>query len=509
MKKPYSAAIVFLALGLAAGGLLAWHLKPGEVPVRTETERKVLYYRNPMNPEITSPVPMKDSMGMDYIPVYEGDAPEAPGTVRISPERLQIIGVRSEEAARRRLERTIRTVGRVEPVENRVFVINAKVPGWVERLYVDRTDQMVGKGQQLLELFSPDLVSAQEEYLLAWKGAEEVKGSPYPEVRNGARALLEAAGQRLRYWDISEEQIELLRESGKVMRTMTISAPSSGSVTEKMVVEGQRIDAGEPLFKIIDHSAVWVYGEIYEYEMPYVKKGQKATLTPAYSPGEIYAGKIEHIYSHLGSIRYVQEAGTEVRTMKIRFELPNPDHRLKLGMYLNVELSTEIARSAVAVPDSAVIDSGERQIVIVDRRDGTFEPREVKTGGKADGWFQVLQGVSEGEWVVTQANFLIDSESRLKAAIAGLSAHDHGGSAVKKEAPASKEGPRSGASGKTEDDSSGHIMSPGRADGEGVAEGAGADHAGHGWAGPHAGHPPGGTGGHEGHGAAMDSHEGH
>ncbi|MBW7957169.1 MAG: efflux RND transporter periplasmic adaptor subunit [Deltaproteobacteria bacterium] len=490
MKKPYWAAV--LVIGIIIGGLLAWNLKTGEAPVGTEAERKVLYYRNPMNPEITSPVPLKDSMGMDYIPVYEGDAPEAPGIVRISPERLQLIGVRSEVATRRSLERTIRTVGRVEPVENRVFVINAKVPGWVERLYVDRTDQMVEKGQKLLELFSPDLVSAQEEYLLAWKAAEEVKASPYPDVRSGAAALLEAARQRLRYWDISEEQIELLSKSGKAMRTMSISAPSSGSVTEKMIVEGQRIDAGEPLFKIIDHSAVWVYGEIYEYEMPYVKKGQKATLAPAYSEGDAYTGKIEHIYSHLGSIRYVPEAGTEVRTMKVRFELQNPDHRLKLGMYLNVELSVNIADSAIALPDSALIDSGERQIAIIDRRDGTFEPREVKTGGKADGFFQVLQGVSEGEWVVTQANFLIDSESKLKAAVAGLSAlHDHAGSAVK------MEGPRKDASGKAGDDHSGHAMSPGRSGGEGAAEGAGAGRSGH------------ENGSHESHPDPMDLHEGH
>lgn len=483
MKKSYWAVV--LVIGIIIGGLAAWHLKPVPEAVGTEAGKKVLYYRNPMNPEITSPVPMKDSMGMDYIPVYEDGAPEAPGTVRISPERLQMIGVKSEEAARRRLERTIRTVGRVEPVENRVFVINAKVPGWVERLHVDRTDQMVEKGQKLLDLFSPDLISAQEEYLLAWKGAEEVKASPYPEVRGGALALLEAARQRLDYWDISEDQIELLRRSGKVTRTMTISAPSSGSVTEKMVVEGQRIDAGEPLFKIIDHSAVWVYGEIYEYEMPYVKKGQKATLTPAYSPGEGYTAKVEHIYSHLGSIRYAPDAGTEVRTMKVRFELPNQDHRLKLGMYLNVELSIEIAGSAIAVPDSAVIDSGERQLVIIDRRDGTFEPREVKAGGKANGYFQVLQGVSEGEWVVTSANFLIDSESKLKAAVAGMATHRHGDEAPEKEPPPQKTAPAAPGG----DENGGHfghdMGSMDSMTGPQIPE---MDHSGHNEADPHKGH---------------------
>ncbi|MDP2690551.1 MAG: efflux RND transporter periplasmic adaptor subunit, partial [Deltaproteobacteria bacterium] len=310
--------------------------------------------------------------------------------------------------------------------ENRVYLINAKVSGWVEKLHIDRTDQMVSRGDTLLELYSPDLVSTQEEYLLAWKAIENIQDSPYPEVKSGAASLLEAARQRLRYWDISDEQIQRLREAGKIARTMTIKAASSGSVTEKMVVEGQKIEAGEPLFKIIDHSMVWVYGEIYEYEMPYVKTGQAASLYPAYSPGEVYKGKIEHIYSHLGSIRYAPEEGTEVRTAKVRFELPNPGHRLKLGMYLNVEISAPIAKSAIAVPDSAVIDSGERQVLIVDKRDGSFEPREVKTGSKAEGYYEILKGVEEGEWVVTSANFLIDSESNLKAAIGAIGGHRHG-----------------------------------------------------------------------------------
>ena len=395
----------------------------------TKKERKILFYRNPMNPEVTSPTPMKDPMGMDYIPVYEDEAAgvEAPGTVKITPERIQKIGVRSEEVKRRPLRRIIRTVGRVDPVENRIYLINAKVSGWVEKLYVDQTDRMVSKGDRLLELYSPDLVSAQEEYLLAWKALDRVKDSPYEDVKGGAASLLEAAGQRLQYWDISDDQIQRLKETGKITRTMTIRAPSSGSVTEKMVVEGQKIEAGEPLFKIIDHSMVWVYGEIYEYEIPYIKAGQAASLYPAYSPGEVYRGKIEHIYSHLGSIRYIPEEGTEVRTAKVRFELPNPTHGLKLGMYLNVEISVNVAKNALAVPDSAVIDSGARQILIIDKKDGSFEPRDIKVGAKAEGYYEVIKGVREGEWAVTSANFLIDSESNLKAALGGMSAHQHGG----------------------------------------------------------------------------------
>ena len=449
MKKIIT-GMVFLTAGLVAGGLAVWlFMTPAqqkEAPPQRATgikaERKVLYYRNPMNPSVTSPVPMKDPMGMDYIPAYEDEAPvaEAPGVIRITPERIQKIGVKSEPVERRDLLHVIRTVGRVEPVEDRVHIITAKVTGWIERLYVNRTDQMVSPGEKLLELYSPELVSAQQEYLLAVDGLKRVKDSPYPEAREGAESLLRAARQRLRYWDISDDQISALEARGKVSRTLAIRSPATGSVTEKMVVEGQKIEAGEPLFKIIDHSRVWVYGEIYEYEMPYIRKGQTASLTPAYSPGESYTGKIEHIYSHLGSIRYAPEEGTEVRTAKVRFALPNKDHRLKLGMYLNVEISVPVARNSPAVPDSAVIDSGERQLVIVDRRDGTFEPREVRLGAKGDGMYEIKEGVSQGEWVVTSANFLVDSESNLKAAVSGMAGHDR----KESEAPPAAAQPPSG-----------------------------------------------------------------
>ncbi len=442
--KSFSKIILVLLIGSIMGGGGVWLYAKyggGFKGPPAEKERKALFYRHPMNPQATSPTPQKDEMGMDYVPVYEDEAAggEAPGTVRISPERIQKIGVKSEEVKRRPLRRAIRTVGRVDPVENRVYLINAKVSGWVEKLHVDQTDRMVSKGDNLLELYSPDLVSAQEEYLLAWKAIEKVKESPYEDVKGGAASLLEASRQRLKYWDISDDQIQRLKETGKITRTMTIRAPSSGSVTEKMVVEGQKIGAGEPLFKIIDHTMVWVYGEIYEYEIPYIKVGQAAELYPAYSPGEVYRGKIEHIYSHLGSIRYVPEEGTEVRTAKVRFELPNPTHGLKLGMYLNVEISVTVAKNALAVPDSAIIDSGARQILIIDKRDGSFEPRDVKVGAKAEGYYEVLKGVSEGEWAVTSANFLIDSESNLKAAIGTMGGHGHGD--AKKEADEKKEAP--------------------------------------------------------------------
>jgi RND family efflux transporter MFP subunit len=388
-----------------------------------QQERKILFYRHPMNPQVTSPTPQKDEMGMDYIPVYEEERvkEEVSGTVRISPEKIQKIGVKSEKAKIRNLKRTIRTVGRIDHDEAKVFNINAKISGWVEKLYVNRTDQMVHPGVPLLEIYSPELVATQEEYLLAFKNREKVKDNPYPEIKRGAESLLQAARQRLKYWDITEEQVKRLEEKGEITRTMAIYAGVHGIVTEKMVNQGMKIEGGEMLFKIIDHSGVWVYGEVYEYELPFIKLGQKARIIPSYTPAEVYTAAISHIYTHFGSARHEAEGMMEEsRTAKIRFDLPNPEHKLKLGMYVNVELAVDVAQNAVTVPDSAVIDTGERQVIFVDKGDGRFEPREVTVGALADGYYQVLSGIKAGEKVVTSANFLIDSESSFRAAISGM-----------------------------------------------------------------------------------------
>jgi RND family efflux transporter MFP subunit len=379
-----------------------------------------------MNPGVTSPVPKKDEMGMDYIPVYEETtvSQESPGTVVISPEKIQKTGVRSEEVRRRTLKRIIRTVGRVDHDESKVFDVNTKIGGWVEKLYVNRTDQMVHHGEKLLEIYSPDLVSAQEEYILAFKAVEKMKDSPYPEVKKGAESLLEGARQRLKYWDISDDQIKRLREDGKITRTMTVYAPVHGIVTEKTVNEGMKIEPGEMLYKIIDHSEVWVYGEVYEYELPYIKVGQKARIIPSYTPTEEYIATINNIYTHFGTVRHEAESKMEEsRTAKIRFELHNKEHKLKLGMYVNVELAVNVATKALSVPDSSVIDTGTRQVVIVDKGDGRFEPRDVKVGAQADGYYQIISGVKEGEKVVTSANFLIDSESSFRSALQGMKGH--------------------------------------------------------------------------------------
>ena len=413
--------LVSLIIAAGAGWYFFYNKKPQVAETPVVKERKALFYRHPMNPQVTSATPKKDEMGMDFIPVYEEEAEEVAGTVRISPEKIQKIGVKIEEVKKRTLKRTIRTVGRVEHDEARVFNINAKVSGWVEKLYVNRTDLMVHPGEKLLELYSPELVSTQEEYLLAIKAKERVKGSPSEEVKMSASSLVQAAKQRLKYWDIAGDQVKRLEEEGNVKRTMAILAPAHGIVTEKMINEGQKIEAGEMLFKIIDHSQVWVYGEVYEYELPFVKIGQTAKIIPSYTPAEIYTAAVNHIYTHFGTVRHEAEGMMEEsRTAKIRFELPNQEHKLKLGMYVNVELAVDAAENALTVPDSAVIDTGARQVIFVEKGDGRFEPRDVKVGAQGDGYYHIISGVKEGEKVVTSANFLIDSESSFRAALQGM-----------------------------------------------------------------------------------------
>lgn len=409
--------IFFLIIAVAVGIGISQFIK-GPVKKEVKKERKILYYRNPMNPAIKSNRPMKDEMGMDYIPVYEGEeAPtEEPGVFRIPIERVQRIGVTNETVDYRPLKRTIRTVGIVDYDEKKLYFVNTKVGGWIENLFVNTTGQIVNKGEPLLEIYSPDLVSTQQEYLEALKAVKAMKESPFEEIRKGAESLLTVTRQRLKYWDISEGQIRRLEQEGRIMRTMTIVSPVRGVVIEKPALKGMYINPGENLYKVADISTVWIQADIYEYEMPLVKLGQTANITFGSYPGKTFYGKVVYLYPY-------HEITT--RTMKIRIELPNPDFRFMPTMYANVEIETVISQKALVVPDTAIIDTGERQIAIVDKGEGRFEPRLVKVGFKADGYTEVLSGLSQGERVVTSANFLIDSESNLRAALGGLAGHVH------------------------------------------------------------------------------------
>jgi Cu(I)/Ag(I) efflux system membrane fusion protein len=382
--------------------------------------RKLLYYRNPMGLPDTSPVPKKDSMGMDYIAVHEGeDEPSAAGELKISTEKVQKLGVKTEPATVRELARQVTAAGRVEIDERRVHTVSAKFEGWIERLHVNATGQPVGKGQPLFEVYSPELVSAQREYALAARGIATLKDAS-PETQSGMKQLADAGLARLRNWDISEEQVKALAAGGEARRTLTFLSPAGGVVLEKKAVAGMRFMPGEMLYQIADISAVWVLADIFERDIAQVKPGQKVKVAINAYPDKTFSGTIAYIYPTLKA---------DTRTIPVRVELANPGGLLKPAMYANVELAVGAAARVLTVPLSAVIDSGTRQVVLVQKAAGRFEPREVKLGQRSDDYVEVREGIAEGDAVVVAANFLIDAESNLKAAFSGLTAAPEAGSA--------------------------------------------------------------------------------
>lgn len=430
-----------LAAGVAAGywwgarhssGTGAPH-QPVTAAPADAGKKKILYYRNPMGLPDTSAVPKKDPMGMDYVPVYEDAEAESPGTqIRISTEKVQKLGVRTEPAALRDLTRTVRAVGTLQIDERRVNTVAPKFEGWIERLHVNTIGQPVARGQPLMEVYSPDLVTAQQEYLIAAKGVEAVKDGS-PEIQASMRQLMAGALERLRNWDISDRELEALQSQGTLRRTVTLRSPVSGVVVEKPALKGMRFMPGEALYQISDLSGLWLLADIFEQDLGLVQPGQAAKITVNAFPGKTFSGKVAFFYPTVAA---------ETRTGKVRIELANPGGLLKPSMFASVELAAGPRRKVLAVPTSAVIDSGVRRIVLVELGEGRFEPREVKTGAQADDHFEILEGVKEGERVVVAANFLIDAESNLKAAISGLGSAPHGGHGAPSDGPAKAVGHR-------------------------------------------------------------------
>ena len=416
--KPGNCSICGMALtkiegSPAPGGTTAASPAPAANP--PEGARKILYYRNPMNPDVTSKTPAKDEMGMDFVPVYEdetkgsggGNTPEGYATVQVGMERMKLAGIRSATAVRGTIGRPVRAAGIVVPDERRVRRVQSKVEGWIEKLHTNFTGQMVTKGQPLLEIYSPDLVATQREYLLARAGVDRMKESPYEDARQMSSGLAQAARTRLKLFDVPESFIEELERTGKVRRTVTLNAPVSGYVTGKEVFEGTRVSPGMDLLTVTDLSHVWIEADLYENEAQSVRVGQTAVLDMVADPGTRLKGRVSFIYPTLSP---------ETRTLKVRFDFPNPGLRLKPQMYANVSLDLQSV-NGIVIPDSALIETGVRQIVFVDAGDGTFEPREVKVGVRGDGKAQILSGVKAGEKVAVGANFLLDSESKLRAAL--------------------------------------------------------------------------------------------
>jgi membrane fusion protein, copper/silver efflux system len=389
-------------------GMKLTPMKAGaDAAARQSAERKVKHWVSPMDPAYVREEPGTDYMGHDLVPVYEEGA--VPGQIVIDPTTIQNIGVRTAAVERRSLERTIRTIGLVTYEEPRQYSINSKVEGWIERLHINQEGQMVEQGQPLMEIYSPELVSAQQEYLLALANSDRLAQSPFSEIAAGAGRLLDAARTRLRYWDISDRQVEDLERTGQVRKTMTLYSPYSGVVTDKLVVEGMRVRSGMELLRISDITRVWVNADIYEFELPWVKTGLTAKVELPFARQQQLEGKITYIYPYLQG---------ETRTARARVELPNPGLELKPGMFTNVSIAAEPVSDTLAVPASAVLRSGKGQTVFVALGEGRFEPRPVTTGvSDNEGFIQVLSGVRLGERVVTSAQFLFDSESRLQEAV--------------------------------------------------------------------------------------------
>ncbi|HSO06173.1 MAG TPA: efflux RND transporter periplasmic adaptor subunit [Pelomicrobium sp.] len=369
-------------------------------------ERRILYYRNPMGLPDTSPVPKKDSMGMDYIPVYEEDEP-AGSTVRISVEKVQKLGVRTEAVALRELARPLRAVGTLQVDERRVHKVAPRFEGWIEKLHVNATAQSVARGQPLMDVYSPELVAAQREYVVAWRALQSLPAEA-GDARDGMRRLADAAIERLRNWEISDADLARLRTDGASVRTLTLLAPAGGVVMEKPAIQGMRFMPGEAMFSIADLSSLWLLVDVFEQELALVKPGQHATITVNAYPGQTFAGKVAFVYPVVNP---------QTRTAQVRVELPNPGGRLKPAMYASVELAAAAAGKVVAAPISAVLNSGTRQIVLVELAAGRYQPRPVRLGLQSDDYVEVLEGLGEGERVVVAANFLIDAESNLRAAL--------------------------------------------------------------------------------------------
>lgn len=412
--------LALLAALAAAGGLGFWYGSQraggGHEPAASTAaldpakgERKVLYYRNPMGLPDTSPTPKKDSMGMDYIPVYEGEDEDAGGTVKISTAKVQKLGVRSVAVDKRVLDAVVRATGRVEVDERRLATITPKFEGYVEKLYVNATGQYVGRGTPLFEAYSPELLATQREYAIAASGLAQVKGADEATVA-GMKRLADSALERLRNWDVTDEQIARLAAGGAPQRALTFRAPAAGYVIERKVTQGMRFMPGEMLYQIADLSTVWVIADVFEQDIGRVRSGQPARVLLDAYPGQAFEGRVTYVYPTLNAA---------TRSAQIRIELANRDGRVKPAMYAQVELPSAGA-AVLAVPNSAVIDSGNRRVVLVDQGEGRFEPRDVKLGTRGDEYVAVTDGLKEGERVVVSANFLIDAESNLKAALAGM-----------------------------------------------------------------------------------------
>ena len=393
-------------------------LVPAEAKVASSAvpsgPREVLFYRNPMDPTITSPVPAKDEMGMDYVPVYAdevADAARGGATVTIDPAVVQNMNVLTAVAEQGELTREIRTVGYLEYDQQKMVSVTTKYPGWIEKVFVNYVGEPVRKEQPLFEIYSPELVQTEQDLLSAIEFARRMAGAT-EDAHQRALDLVEASRQRLVYWDVTQEQIQKLEETGKVFRTLTVVAPAGGVVMMRMPgLEGMAVKPGMELFHIANMSSLWLSVEAFENQIRWLQVGSVAEVSLSYFPGETFSGRVRFIEPQ------INEA---TRTVPLKLEVPNRGGRLRAGMYATVRFQPVVVQDAVLVPAPAVLRTGQRNLVVVAEGEGRFTPREVRLGVEGDGRVEILSGLRPGERVVTSAQFLIDSESNLREAVQKL-----------------------------------------------------------------------------------------
>ena len=405
--------VVALLVGAGAGFWLSAARTPQPAMQKpAAAERKPLFYRNPMNPAITSPVPAKDGMGMAYIPVYADDGKGlAPGTVSIDPTVVQDIGVRTAMARYKTISRHIMTGGRNVYAEQNIFRLHPKVKGWIDKLFVADTGTKVHVNTMLLALYSPELVTSEQEYLLALQNADTLKASPFPDVRQGAMDLARSSRQRLELLDVPAHQMRALYQKRKVIKNLHIHSPFNGVVVHIGVRKGQYVTPQTEIYRIVDLSRVWVYADIYQYELPWVRTGDAVSMRLAALPGHVFRGHVDFIYPYLDG---------KTRTNKVRIAFDNPKGLLKPEMFTKVDVHASRRLKALVIPTMAVIRTGRAPTAFVETAPGRFPPRIVRLGVSDGPDTEVLAGVKAGEKVVTSAQFLIDSESSLREAAAKM-----------------------------------------------------------------------------------------
>lgn len=427
-------------------GYRRWYAKDPSPSESQQGSRRILYYVDPMNPRYRSDKPGKALDGMDLVPVYEESEPDAGprngmgpsspndaasmpmGTIKISPEKQQLIGVRYGEVESAAGVHTFRAVGKVSFDETRIARVHAKVDGWIEKVSVDFVGDIVEKGQPLLTLYSPELLATQQEFLLALKGKELLQNSTLNGVLEQNNSLVEAARKRLELWDLSESQIAEIARTQEPVRNITLESPIRGYVVTRNAFPRQRITPDTELYTVVDLSKVWIMADVFEYEASMVRMEQPARVRLSYLPGKTFSARVNYIQPQLDPM---------TRTLKIRLEAENPDLALKPDMFVDVEFQVEMPRR-VLVPSEAVLDSGLRQTVFVDRGNGFLEPRQVEIGERIGDRLEIRKGLQPGDRIVISGNFLIDAESQLKSALGGMAGMQHGGSSGSKpeESPA-------------------------------------------------------------------------